>query len=459
MKLSGTEERGQTETECLNRAPAEINGLCGFLTRCYAGLWRPNLASSRGYIGFWSYARFDDRHDEKWLTNLRKALENEVKAISGAQVEIFQDVDGIEWGERWKPKIDTTADDAVFLIPIITPTYFQSAACREELEHFVKRENDTGFRELILPLYYIDCAQLESTLGKGADPLASVVVDHNYRDIRSFRHKSLSSYRARNEITAMAKALQERLEGFARWQLSSDRMSSNIIVPASFARVPRTPVVLGNTAAVPGRIEVWLAVEVNSLYHPQVQLPKDRSGWQATAILGRSELGIDSGHEFRIHVLAVTEAVSGLFYRYLSEGHRHGWSGVPKPAESNVLTTAVVVRDDSASPFAFLEGAYDEYGSDGAATGGLIRMKQNSFDQFATEARNREGTTQWTGTVKIIPSSNPLRGEGGYRYSARADWGRHMLTVVAGTRDLNVDGKNQSHPEGLSFKTAWKRRV
>jgi hypothetical protein len=50
------------------------------------------------YVAFWSYTRFDDEHDGQWLTDLRIALEKEVQALSGFKVAIFQDVDGILWG-------------------------------------------------------------------------------------------------------------------------------------------------------------------------------------------------------------------------------------------------------------------------------------------------------------------------------------------------------------------------
>jgi hypothetical protein len=108
------------------------------------------------YCAFWSYTRFDDDNDDRWLTRLRKALVDEMRALFGKQLEIFQDVDGIAWGERFDKTLASSADDAVFLIPVITPNYFASEACRKELKQFVDREDATGFKEFILPLYYID---------------------------------------------------------------------------------------------------------------------------------------------------------------------------------------------------------------------------------------------------------------------------------------------------------------
>jgi hypothetical protein len=81
------------------------------------------MTIGRRYDAFWSYTRFDDENDEGWLTALREALIFEVQALFDKQIEIFQDIDGIAWGERWKSKLVSSSDDTVFLIPIITPTY------------------------------------------------------------------------------------------------------------------------------------------------------------------------------------------------------------------------------------------------------------------------------------------------------------------------------------------------
>src|ERR1035441_810650 len=106
----------------------------------------------RKYCAFWSYTRFDDDNDGHWLTALRKALVAEVQASFGKQLEIFQDVDGVAWGEQWRSKLESSSDDAVFFIPIITPSYFASEPSRDELKQFVDREKATGFNESILPL-------------------------------------------------------------------------------------------------------------------------------------------------------------------------------------------------------------------------------------------------------------------------------------------------------------------
>lgn len=308
------------------------------------------MTTNRKYGAFWSYSRFDDKNDEGWLTALREALISEVQALFGKQVEIFQDMDGIAWGERWKQNLVSSSDDAVFLIPIVTPNYFASEVCRQELKQFVDRENDTGFKELILPIYYIDTPQLQDQFEKASDLLAQTVADHNYEDIRELRHRSLTSYEAKQKIKKLATALFERLKGYARKRLSSPAMRAHFTAPPNGARAPRKAFLSGTIENIPAGIDVWLVVETGAVYHPQgAQLPTDSGAFHARVIIGR--INDDHLHEFTVQVLAVTEDISKSFRRYQQgSASFKKWAGVPKPAaDSKVLATVKLIRDDSAS--------------------------------------------------------------------------------------------------------------
>ena len=104
----------------------------------------------------------------------------------------------------------------------------------------------------------------------------------------------------------------------------------------------------GTIENIPAGINVWLVVETGTRYHPQ-HLPTDSGCFRAPVIIGRKN--DDHGHEFTVHVLAVTEDISESFGRY-QEGSANfkKWGGVPKPAaDSKVLATVKLIRDDSAS--------------------------------------------------------------------------------------------------------------
>src|SRR5258708_1474581 len=73
-----------------------------------------------------------------------------------------------------KPRIDSAAsalDAAPFLVPVLPPGFFKSDACRSELERFLDREKQLKRKDLILPVYYVDCAALNEAAKRDADPL------------------------------------------------------------------------------------------------------------------------------------------------------------------------------------------------------------------------------------------------------------------------------------------------
>jgi hypothetical protein len=136
---------------------------------------------------------------------------------------------------------------------------------------------------------------------------------------------------------------------YNRRQLSSLAMRAHFTAPPSGARVPWKAFLSGTIENIPAGIDVWLVVENGPVYHPQgARLPTDSGAFRAAVTIG----GVNSGHlhEFTVHVLAVTENISKSFGLYQQDSaNSKKWPGVPKPADSLVLATLKVIRDDSAS--------------------------------------------------------------------------------------------------------------
>src|SRR5437867_2719160 len=74
-------------------------------------------------IAFMSYAHFDDTHDERFLTELRKYLSSEVRVQTGDEFRIFQDREDIKWGQLWQERIEDSLSGITFLILILTCPY------------------------------------------------------------------------------------------------------------------------------------------------------------------------------------------------------------------------------------------------------------------------------------------------------------------------------------------------
>src|SRR5215470_7401202 len=98
-----------------------------------------------------SYVRLDDQHENGQLSQFRERLSAEVRVQSGEDFPIFQDRNDIAWGQAWQERIDKALDGATLLVAIITPSFFRSPACRNEVERFLERESQLGRQDLILP--------------------------------------------------------------------------------------------------------------------------------------------------------------------------------------------------------------------------------------------------------------------------------------------------------------------
>ena len=85
---------------------------------------------------------------------------------------IFQDVDGIEFGQHWPSRLDEALASARFLIPVLSPSFFTERAVPGRAGEVLELERHAGRRDLILPLYFVTASVLERPALRVADPLA-----------------------------------------------------------------------------------------------------------------------------------------------------------------------------------------------------------------------------------------------------------------------------------------------
>ena len=142
---------------------------------------------------FLSYARVDDEYEDELVSQLRKRLSGAVRAQTGEVFPIFQDREDIQWGQHWRQRIEEALDAVTFLIPIMTPSFFKSSACREEVTRFLQREQQLGRQDLILPVYYISTPELDDPQRRETDELARVLASRQFADWRELRYEPFTS--------------------------------------------------------------------------------------------------------------------------------------------------------------------------------------------------------------------------------------------------------------------------
>jgi parallel beta-helix repeat protein len=158
---------------------------------------------------FMSYARFNDVHDDGQLSVFRERLAAEVRAQTGEEFEIFQDRAGVAWGQNWQQRINETLDVVTLLLVVITPGFFASKACRDELARFLDRERELGRGDLILPVYYISARELDDPHVRESDELATTLASRQFADWRELRFEPMTSPTVRKEMARLASRMRD----------------------------------------------------------------------------------------------------------------------------------------------------------------------------------------------------------------------------------------------------------
>src|SRR5437879_1491728 len=163
-------------------------------------------------VAFVSYVRFDDKHESGRLTEFCNLLSAEVRVQTGERFQIFQDRNDIQWGQNWTERIEKAIDAITFLIPIVTPSFFKSSACRNELERFLKREQHLERNDLVLPVYYVGCSVLDDEEKRATDRLVQAIAAHQVADWRDLRFEPFTSPEVRRTLARMAVDVRDALD-------------------------------------------------------------------------------------------------------------------------------------------------------------------------------------------------------------------------------------------------------
>lgn len=163
-----------------------------------------------------SYARADDQNHNVFFSRFRERLSSEVRAQTGKDFQIFQDTEDIRWGQYFQERVEDTIQALTFFIPIITPNFFKSEYCRDELRRFLRREEALQRIDLILPVYYLDSELLEDRSQTTSDVLAQTIAMRERLDWRNQSVDTLDSVEAQQMLERMATQIHQAIQDVSK---------------------------------------------------------------------------------------------------------------------------------------------------------------------------------------------------------------------------------------------------
>jgi hypothetical protein len=104
-------------------------------------------------VAFFSYTRSDERYKRGLLSAIRAELQETISYQHGAPLDVFQDTEDIEAGDVWRERLERALAEAIVFVPVVTPSFFNSPRCREELSRFIVKGEPAN---LILPIDFGD---------------------------------------------------------------------------------------------------------------------------------------------------------------------------------------------------------------------------------------------------------------------------------------------------------------
>lgn len=189
--------------------------------------------------GFWSYVHKDDDVEHGRITRLARDIVDQYELVTGESIDLFLDRDAIQWGDKWRDKIDDSLSSVAFFIPVLSPRYFQRPECRQELQFFGRRAKELGVTELVMPLLYVDVPALH--VDQPADDAIELVKLYQWRDWTELRFADPTSPEYRKAVAELAKrivtaneraqetAITEVAEKIERTQVDGDENEPGLV--------------------------------------------------------------------------------------------------------------------------------------------------------------------------------------------------------------------------------------
>jgi uncharacterized protein len=156
---------------------------------------------------FLSYVRADDDAEHGRITQLARDLIDRYRLITGEELELFIDKDSLRWGEEWQDRINSQLLRTTFFVPVITPRFLKSPACRDEVGTFERTSRALGTEAFILPILWNELRSNDAD-----DTVASSLRSHNWEDWTSLKYEDRTAGAYNKQLDEMATRLANAVD-------------------------------------------------------------------------------------------------------------------------------------------------------------------------------------------------------------------------------------------------------
>ncbi len=156
---------------------------------------------------FWSYSRTADDYDKNEITSLRNRLHKAIEVLHGSRINLMIDSLNVRHGQNLETRIHHLISTSCCMVPILSPTYFQSDWCHKEYLWFREQERLIGRSDLILPILYIDVNNTEGFCGDDVKTWKEDLLSRLYLDWHQMRGRTNTGIDGRDKLETFAKSI------------------------------------------------------------------------------------------------------------------------------------------------------------------------------------------------------------------------------------------------------------
>lgn len=151
---------------------------------------------------FLSYVHADNDDEHGRITDIASDIARRFELQTGERLRVFTD-DQIQWSEEWSARLSRELMQTTYFVPVVTPRFMRSEACRQEVLEFTAKATALGVSEFVMPILYISPPGFDES----NDTVASLIRQAQYVDWQPIVYADRDSGAYRQGIDRLVRRL------------------------------------------------------------------------------------------------------------------------------------------------------------------------------------------------------------------------------------------------------------